>query len=946
MANIITPLVDVPFFELCSQIPVATGAISSMVTTEDGSGRFIYYLNVSNFFRYDTWNDTWMQLPNPTVVPTVVIAMSYTNRRGSHGRVLSATSTSVTIGAVSTRIFNGSTMTIEHGAGRGEKRTITQTAETVHDAGVVTLVSTSALTDNLKKWRVNQWSGYTVAIRYGTDTTHHRRVLYNDATTLYFYDANLLPQEPWNNYPFVAAAPYALPSATAGAQSQYEILSQTFSVDEPWELVPDRTSYFSTNTGGIYVLTSQTGAPFFNLQYFDIAMMTWQPKTCPQGLLSGAIVGDIAIERTGKYGDMSLAGTASAATSRTLVDASKTLGFDRYRNYRLYITSGTGQGQSRRIVAHNATTFTFPRDWSVTPDNTSIYEVWPDYDRLYMVGSSAAAMYAYSAENDYWMQGQAFDDGMPANLAADYSDWIPFPMSTGIPIAAGVLAVDSAPTAGGTNYTLGDLLTCSVGGTGAQVQVTSIDPGGIVTGIQLVHTGTVTGFTTGTGKVTTGGTGTGCTINITSVGRTALVTMASAHLLQAGDEITVTGATEAAWNNTYTIIGVPSVTTLCVATTATANIAAAALQNTTTIVDPSKNWIVNEHVGRIVHLMIAGPTPTSQTRWITGNTATTLTFATAITAAVPGQSKYVIYDARAFGVDCQRKETGMLPEGWASGGSTATLVDTDRSWIPNQWAGYFFKVEAGTGYGSGRIQIISNTADTLTFATQTFSPDATTKYDIADAWGLATAGTTTSVTETGSKNWAVNQWAGKRARILAGSGAGSETTIASNTSNTINYAAIGATGADSAYVIYGIPPRGAGIDLIWAFGRSGAENRQRYMYCPRGSLSNQIDIYDITTGRWRFGNLFAPMNELYTTGSNYAYNGMDSIFLSKAVAGLVTRVFRLDLSTGDTYGVGTTNTLNGTAHIGNIMEIVENNGNSFLFLAHTTSTVMVRAFIP
>ena len=948
MANIITPLVDTPFFELCNQLPVLTSAVSSMVTTEDGSGRFIYYLNVSNFYRYDTWNDTWMQLPNPSVAPTGLIAMSYTNRRGSHGRVLSATSTSVTIGAISTSIFNGSTMTIEHGDGRGEKRVITQTAETVHDAGVVTAVSTSVLTDGLKKWRVNQWSGYTVGIRYGTDATHYRRVLYNDATTLYFYDANLLPHEPWNNYPYVAASPYAVPVATAGAQAMYEIMSQTFSVDTPWDAIPDRTSYFSTNTGGIYVLTSQAGAPFFNLQYFDIAMMTWQPKTCPQGLLGGAIAGDITIERTGKYGNVSLTGTASSAGSRTIVDASKALEFDRYRNYRLYITDGAGQGQSRRIVAHNATTFTIARNWTITPDSTSAYEVWPDYDRLYMLGNNSSAMYAYSPENDYWMQGQGFDDGMMTNVAADYSDWVPFAVSTGVPIAAGVLTVDSAPTAGGTNYTIGDLLTCSVGGTGAQVQVTSIAPGGIVTGIQLVHTGTATGFTTGTGKATTGGTGTGCTINITAVGRTALVTTASSHILQTGDEITIAGANEAAWNATYTIIGAPSFTTFCVATTATANIAATASQSTTTIVDPSKNWIVNEHVGRIVHIMTSGPTPTSQTRWIASNTATTITFTLAITAAVPGQSKYAIYDAKAFGVDVQRKETGMDSEGWATGGSTTTLVDSTKFWVPNQWAGYFFKVEAGTGYGSGRIAIISNTANTLTFATQTFSPDATTKYDIADTWGLATAGATTSTTETGSKNWAVNQWAGKRVRFLAGAGfgAGAEATITSNTNNTLTYGATTATDASSVYSIYGIPPRGAGIDLIWAFGASGASNRQRYMYSPRGGLSNQIDIYDITTGRWRVGNFFAPMNELYTTGSNYAYDGVDGIFLTKNVAALVTRIFKLDLSTGDAYGMGTTTTLSGTVHIGNLMEIVENNGNKFLYLAHSTSTVMVRALIP
>jgi hypothetical protein len=98
MANIITPLVDQPFFELCNQLPVATSTLSSMVTTEDGSGRFLYYIVAAAFYRYDTWTDTWMQLPNLPVTPVGVVSMSYTNRRGSHGRVISATSSTVSIG--------------------------------------------------------------------------------------------------------------------------------------------------------------------------------------------------------------------------------------------------------------------------------------------------------------------------------------------------------------------------------------------------------------------------------------------------------------------------------------------------------------------------------------------------------------------------------------------------------------------------------------------------------------------------------------------------------------------------------------------------------------------------------------------------------------------------------------------------------------------------------
>ncbi len=54
----------------------------------------------------------------------------------------------------------------------------------------------------------------------------------------------------------------------------------------------------------------------------------------------------------------------------------------------------------------------------------------------------------------------------------------------------------------------------------------------------------------------------------------------------------------------------------------------------------------------------------------------------------------------------------------------------------------------------------------MTYATQTFTPDTTTSYVIQDTWGLLTASTTTVQTESGTKNWAVNQWAGKRMKMV------------------------------------------------------------------------------------------------------------------------------------------------------------------------------------
>ena len=70
-----------------------------------------------------------------------------------------------------------------------------------------------------------------------------------------------------------------------------------------------------------------------------------------------------------------------------------------------------------------------------------------------------------------------------------------------------ISTINSAPTAGGTGYTVGDILTVTGGVSGtATVTVTTVS-GGVVTGLSLTTNGNGSVYTTGTGKVTTGGTG-------------------------------------------------------------------------------------------------------------------------------------------------------------------------------------------------------------------------------------------------------------------------------------------------------------------------------------------------------------------------------------------------------------------------------------------------------
>lgn len=81
--------------------------------------------------------------------------------------------------------------------------------------------------------------------------------------------------------------------------------------------------------------------------------------------------------------------------------------------------------------------------------------------------------------------------------------------------AAGVIsAIVAAPTAGGAGYTAGDILTITTGGGNATVRVDTVAVG-VVTAVSIVFPGT--GYAAAAGQATSGGTGIGCTVEVTSV---------------------------------------------------------------------------------------------------------------------------------------------------------------------------------------------------------------------------------------------------------------------------------------------------------------------------------------------------------------------------------------------------------------------------------------------
>lgn len=942
-ANNLQNVVDLPVWEWLRFAPASTTATSATTSADNtDDSRYIYYINGSSLFRYDTISDGWMQLQTATTAPVTAASIKYSDQAGFRSRIISSVSGSFVGAGLQGNIFKNKPVRIYSGKGVGQQRTITDVSNiTIYDAGVATATtSTTQIQDTTKKWKFNQWIGYQVSVVFGTGAVQRRKVLYNTTDTLFFSDANYQQIEPWNNVAFSAVAPNAAPVSTAGSQTHYQIESSTFTLDSNWTTVPDNTSRFVIETGGIWMLSSAAAAPFFTLQFYDIAADAWTTKTATGGLYLAALGTDFAFEKITDAGGIYVTGSVTSATNRIIrYNDNLSSSLDRWVNYEVRITDGIGMGQRRRVVANTTGSIEVESKWVTTPDTGSKFAIVDDRRNAFIAGGALSTLLNYNLESDLSAQGPIFDYGLARNMSVGVFGFEAIAVSTATRGTGGITAVNSVPTVKGTNYVVGDILTLTTGGTNGKVIVESISAGGLVETVSLLAAGA--NYTVGTGRVTTGGTGTGCTIEITSIGTVGRVTTAINHNFRIDDSITFAGATESAWNTTYTILGVDSITAFDIIITATANATATTSQTTSILVDSAQNWDVNEHVGKIIQISTSGTAPTTQIRRITANTSNTITLQSTITSATNGTSRYIISDAYAYGKDTEDLIYNKINTGYATGGSTTTLIDSTKNWDVNQWAGYRFRIVSGTGRNN-EIAITSNTANTLTFGTQTFSPDISTKYIIMDTFGLCTAGSTTTLQDT-TKIWVTNRWAGKRVRITSGTGAGTEFIVTSNTSNTLTFATGTSPGTDSTYTILGIPARGAGIQMFHIWNSTKFTEKGKYLILPRGGGSNQIDKYDLTKDLWIYGQFLSPINETLTTGTMYAYDGEDRIYFTKDATG---RVYVYNILTNMVQNAGQIPYGMGTALIGNRMDILVTADNlKYLYLMRHSSNEYWRQLI-
>jgi hypothetical protein len=945
--------IDLPVWEWMRPMP-ATAATNCTCSSADG--RYIYYIGTGSAFRYDTTTDSWNQIASPfAITGQTLIQTAYTKSHGHYGRAIGNGGGSNTIemaALVTGDLLVGKTIKIISGTGVGQSRTITAVSDPIiKDRGVVTTGSQVQIIDNTstglqtKTWGFNAYRDYQVRVIYGaTAATIVRPILFNNYNGLAFAENTWQSVTPW----WGAYAPTSTGS-TVGSQTMYQIESNIVTVDSNWTTQPDSTSNFVILSDGIWLFTNGTGAPFYSIQYYDVLADIWYYKTATGSNFTGIVGTDIAIEKMPETSTPILSGYVSSANSRQFTISSPTLSANQYTNYEVRVLSGTGVGQFRTIAANTSASFIASRPWDITLDNTSWYGIYRDVNKIFISGAGTSLWWQYDAEIDQPVIGKRYDQGLArVGSVSATNNFEPIPITSINRYLTHVTGLATSPTAGGSGYAVGQILTITTGGTGATARITAVDSSGAVTSVALESTGPFGGagsYTTGTGKATTVAPtgGTGCTLNITSVGDVAIVNTSIPNPYRIGDSITISGSTITAYNGNFTILGVPTPASTALnvyfayaitgtpATPATFN-----TQGTTTMFDVNKNWITNEHTGKLVQITqtINGAQTTAVTRRIVSNTSNSLTWTTALGfTPAGGTTRYVIHDDKPFSTELSLGAiTGNGRNGIATSGTTGSLTDTTKNWPINYWstgASRKLRIVSGTNAGS-ELLITSNTANTLNFATQVTAMDQTSVYVIMDNFGVATATGLGSLTDS-AQNWATNIHSGKRVRITSGTGQGQEATIQSNTGTALTLTANWTTQPDTAstYAILESPTKGAGIEMFNIVGSTKTSLNNKYIYTFRGGATNEIGRYNINTEQYE-PIYYSPLTETFTTGSMYQYDDVDRIYIQKDATG---RIMYFDITKNQIINSSTVPYGMGTAIVGNRMEIITTEDNlKFLYV--------------
>ena len=274
-----------------------------------------------------------------------------------------------------------------------------------------------------------------------------------------------------------------------------------------------------------------------------------------------------------------------------------------------------------------------------------------------------------------------------------------------------------------------------------------------------------------------------------------------------------------------------------------------------------------------------------------------------------------------IGTDAKLVSTPSIVDGafksFATGTFTSatstTGVQTGKTWATGQWVNSQVRITAGTGAGQIRT-ITANTADTLTVATWTTTPDATSVYAIE-----------------GNDNFL----------YLLGNNAVTmyRYDIGANTWSTLSPIAARAAAP------------GAGMSAHWVHTSSATDwtNESaiivgRYIYSFAGAAGAALHRYDIAGNTWATLT-YSPATEVFGAGSKYALHD-DKLYMQKDITG---RWFAYDFVRSEMFPWGTMLYPQGAAIVGDTaFDALYRDGATDIFYVYmllNTSNVLLRQMV-
>lgn len=506
------PPIDLPSWDNCRIVPSGNNTSSSwsMTTAGNCSDRYLYLYQdngINSIYIYDTWTDGWISVGGTSGYNSTITTSSintnfkYDINSGYYNITLAADSTSITIGCDENKKLIGMYIEIVDGNGKGQKRLITGLSDLiisetcVTTSGFGTEATTFGIAGNAPNFstnnftNINKYVGYfqRIALNQGSAATYGIKwqlpINYNDTTSLSHGGRDLITYINPNFYVDEVESVY---NSTAGSQTIVYVTSIKLYIDSPWNTIPDNTSIFKINSGRIWCNKISN----WNIPY-DVLMNQCFLKSAANAntgnmrylLYSSDVATDFNIIPIQHYESITIydSGTSSTTgTYKTLIDSSKSWTVGRWNNYRLKITNGTGFGEEVPIYSNDSTSLTFMKKMNYIPDNTTQYQIIPDYDKMYFSGNAMSMLFQNTKEGDMWTTGKIYDWGVTSVGCVTKRNNMRFPIASitniGTTATATVIAalsghmlkigdyitVYGATGSDGTNYYNGNFTVASV----------------------------------------------------------------------------------------------------------------------------------------------------------------------------------------------------------------------------------------------------------------------------------------------------------------------------------------------------------------------------------------------------------------------------------------------------------------------------------------------------